>query len=68
MSFTPDNRVIPIGAAVGFGIGALPGSVIGAIIGAVSGAAANWVNNECGDRGIFVDVNWALLPSLTPVC
>lgn len=57
-----------IGAAVGAGIGAIPGAVIGAIIGAVAASAAAFIDNECGNRGIFIDINWLLQVSLVPVC
>jgi hypothetical protein len=57
-----------LGAALGAGIGTVPGAVIGAILGAITGVAAAFVDNECGNRGIFVDINWALLVSLNPVC
>jgi hypothetical protein len=57
-----------IGAAVGAGIGALPGAVIGAVIGAIAASAAAWIDNECGNRGIFIDINWLLQVSLNPVC
>jgi hypothetical protein len=57
-----------IGAAVGGIIGTVPGAVIGAIIGAIAGSVAAWVDNECGNRGIFIDINWILQVSINPVC
>ncbi|GCF06964.1 hypothetical protein [Dictyobacter arantiisoli] len=67
-----NNAMIVLGAAIGAAIGNVlgvgAGAVIGAIVGAIAGVAASWVDNECGDRGIFIDINWLLQVGLTPVC
>ena len=57
-----------VGAAIGGIIGTIPGAIIGAIAGAIVGSAASWVDNECGQRGVFIDINWLDQVSLNPVC
>ncbi len=57
-----------IGAAVGNFLGATAGSVIGAIIGGITGAMTALDDNMCGNKGVFIDINWLLSVSVTPVC
>lgn len=58
-----------LGGAIGNIIGATVGAVIGAIVGALAGTSTTVINNECGNRGVFIDISRVdLLPSLHRVC
>lgn|GEM_PF-5383835 len=55
------------GIAMGV-IGAGIGAVIGAILGSITAGAAAFVDNECGNKGIYIEVNWLSIVTLSPVC
>lgn len=56
-----------IGAAVG-GLLGVPGAVIGGIIGGLDGAMPAILDNQCGNRGVYIDITWLLQAHWTPVC
>jgi hypothetical protein len=58
-----------IGGTIGNIIGATVGAIIGAIIGAVAGSTTTILNNECGNRGVFIDINRVdIVPDVHRVC
>lgn len=57
-----------IGGAIGTALGAAPGAVIGAIIGGITGSTTALLDNNCGNQGVFIDINWALSVTAKPVC
>lgn len=61
-----------VGGAIGGSIGNIVGAGAGAVIGAILGGVAGWLtayyDNECGNRGAFIDVNWFIQVSANPVC
>ncbi|GHO75303.1 hypothetical protein KSD_30740 [Ktedonobacter sp. SOSP1-85] len=67
MAFIGASIGASIGAAVGGPLGVTAGAIVGLIL-SVGGWSPTFYDNQCGNKGVFIDINWYLQPSVTPVC
>ena len=53
---------------VGRAIGGVLCAAGGTIAGGIAGSLTSFYDNQCGGKGVFININWILQVHATPVC